>query len=397
MAEIEFTVYNRSSQYHDVLRQLLDAFEEQYRIHVNVRVLVVPHQWTELNHIAVFRQGPDLSEVYTTRVSNLAAMNASRPYKVVEITHLEQRDRFAPNYWETCRRVGDPNIWAVPWLGESYVIYYRRDLLAKAGVDEQQAFASHQALDETAAALARQAVDVPAELPVHYNRFAVLHSLASWVWSSGAEFCTQDGKRMLFDQPAFLAAARQFFDLLRHLSPAGRDLLQEHKESLFVQGKSAFTVGNANLLERYGPAAPEVQDNLSAAVIPGEHFAGGSNLVIWSHSRNPEAALELVEYLTSEPVLKQLSRVSNTIPTRLSILEAAVAQPDVVLRAVAKSIYTGRSYPSGALWGMVGEQLANVLLALGMERVRKPQDDLDALLKKHIEPLTRRINLSLSQ
>jgi multiple sugar transport system substrate-binding protein len=397
MPDIEISVYSRNPQYHAKLRALLNQFEEQAGIHVNIRVLAPTNQWAELTKYGLYRHGPDISEVSTTRASNLAAMKGSRPFSQIDINRLEQDDPFATNYWETCRLYGDPQIWAVPWLGESYLIHYRRDLLEKAGLHPATAFQSHQAIDAAAAQLAAHGEDLPVELTMHYNRFALLHSLSSWVWTCGAEYCTQDGKRMLFNQPGFLDAARRYFSLLRHMSAEGRKLLATHSESLFLKGRSAITFGSPNLLNRRETAVPETRENWAVAGLPGEHFTGGSNLVIWQYTYQDEVCLMLIDYLNSRPVLQELLPCSNTIPTRLSILNAPEVQSDPFHRVMAESIRTGRSYPTGALWGMIGDQLANALQAVGMDLVHKPDSSLEAVLHDAIDPLTKRLNRTLTE
>ncbi len=398
MDELELTVQQHTPQTAAVLTGLLQQFEAQSRVRVKLRLLDWLSARAELDRVALRGQGPDVSEIGSTWVTELIAMNALRPIATAELSKIGKPQDFAAASWKTVHIEGDDSIRAVPWHAETYVIHYRTDLLRQAGLDEATAFQTHAQIDRTAQRLKEIGVPVPVELPLTSDHYGTLHALASWVWGRGGDFCTPDGKQVLFDQPAALDALRSYFGLLRHLSPEGRRWMQAKEgATLFHQGKSAMAFGTIMLTQSDAGIAPEVSANWGTAVLPAPCFVGGSNLVIWNHTRHERAAVELVRFLMSDAALAQANRAMATLPPRLAVLNAPEFARDPVRRVMTQAIKTGRSYPAFRLWGMLEDRLVSALLSIGSEVLAQPDRDLRATVEQHIKPLSQRLNLTLAQ
>ncbi len=398
MDEIELTVQQHTSQTAEVLTRLLQQFEAQSRVRVKLRLLDWLSARAELDRVALHGQGPDVSEIGSTWVTELIAMNALRPFTAAELSKIGKPQDFAPASWKTVHIEGDDSIRAMPWHAETYVIHYRKDLLRQAGIDETTAFQTHMQIDQTAERLKAIGVPAPVELPLTSDRYGTLHALASWVWGQGGDFCTPDGKRVLFDQPAALDAMQSYFGLLRHLSPEGRRLMQTKEgATLFHQGKSAIAFGTIMLTQSDAGIAPEVSANWGIAALPAPCFVGGSNLVIWNHARHERAAVELVRFLMSDAVLAQANRAMATLPPRLTVLNSREFANDPVRGVMTQAVKTGRSYPAFRLWGMLEERLVNALLSIGAEALAQPDRDVRETIEQSLKPLAQRLNLTLAQ
>jgi multiple sugar transport system substrate-binding protein len=291
----------------------------------------------------------------------------------------------------------DSTQWAIPWLAESFGLHYRADLLKKAGVDEANAFATHEHLEETVAALAKSGVALPIEFPLGLDTFSNLHSLASWVWTAGGNFSSDNGKRVVFDQPEALEAICRYYGLLRGLSAKARQMMRERKSSLFPEGKSAITFGTLMMYQNRANAPDVVKKNWRMVSLPGKHFMGGSNLVVWNHTRGERPALDLVRFLTSPAVLERCALPLATIPPRLSALESVQANPDPNLRAYAAAVRNGRAYENVPMWGLIEYRLLPVLLQIGAAAISDDNLDLDGLIRKQIETLAQRLNITLAR
>ena len=173
MDEIQLSVMLHSPQTEDVLRGLLAQFEAQERVRVRLWLLDWVTARAELTRMAMYQQGPDVSEVGTTWIPDLVAMNGLRPFTPKELAGIGGREAFVPVSWQTVSLTHDPACWALPWLAETYAIHYRRDWLRQAGVDEASAFVDHAALDATAARRAAPRGGVPGEQPRHTHGNAV--------------------------------------------------------------------------------------------------------------------------------------------------------------------------------------------------------------------------------
>jgi len=397
MPEIELSVMNHSPESSAMLRSLLDEFERRSGIRVQLKTLEWVNAKTELNRIATYHQGPDVSEVGTTWVSDLISMNALRSFQQHEVARIGRPDEFVPTSWETSHLMAEQLAWAVPWLSETYIIYYRKDLLRQAGVDEAGAFTSHARLAETAESLKDSGVSIPAELSFEWDQFGILHALASWVWASGGDFCSPDGRHVTFQEPEALKAIQAYFDLLRYISPEGARAMLEAPVNLYQKGQSGIMFSTLSNTTNPADFAPGVLENTGAAVLPGARFAGGSNLVVWRHSRHEEAAIELVRFLTEAGTLLRLIRPFRALPSRLSALEMPEIMNHPILRVAAESVKDGRSYPRVALWGLVEDRLIRVLIQISLYYISNPTTDLNQLVSHQIDALARRLNITLAQ
>jgi len=396
MQEIDFSLMIHTPQTVEVLRELMDEFERTSRVHVNLHTLRWEDAHAELNKIALYHHGPDISEIGSTWVSDLIAMNSLRPFSTAEIYQIGKPEDFIPQSWETCHLINDDTQWDIPWLAEPYVIHYRQDLLAKAGIDPAAAFTSHDAFARTAAALAGHA-PVPVEYPLGLDQFGTLHVLASWLWSAGADFCAPDGRQVLFNKPEAISAIRAYFDVLASQPVKARKLMRERKSSLFNSGQAAVCFGTLMAYNNRASAMPKVRDHWQVAPLPGAHFLGGSNLVVWKHARNERAALDLIRFLASPGVQVRCAPPLATLPTRLEALTDPLITADPALSVFAESARTGRSYLNVPLWGLIEDRLVAALLHIGEQALSDTPPDLEIFLPKLIDGIARRLNITLAK
>ena len=105
--------------------------------------------WQELLQVALYFKGPDVSEIGTTWLGSLMGMEALRPFSPLEVKSLGGAAAFSSASWDSCHEPGETQILAIPWYLDLRLIYYRRDILQKAGVDESTAFLTSENLLDT--------------------------------------------------------------------------------------------------------------------------------------------------------------------------------------------------------------------------------------------------------
>ncbi len=397
MDEITLSVMRNNQQTEPALRRLLDRFERLHGIRVRLQVLLWDNARQEVKNFAIHQRGPDVSAIGTTWISDLVAMNALQPLDQVSAHPLGSPAEFVPAAWDTALSGAEKRIVAAPWLVDTYVIHYRHDLFEQAGIDPSTAFTSHAQIDDTVRRLSQAGLTNPFQLPYHYDRFCTQHSLAAWVWGHGGEFCTPDGSRVLFDQPEALAGIREYFSLARHLTPEARTRLAGPDSfSLFRQGQAAAAFGTLSLMYDPQEIPARVRENWRAAPIPGPHFVGGVNLVMWKYSMRDKAALELIRYLNGPEEVAEIAQAMLTSPARLSVLEGRTYAQDALLRVISASARSGRTYPAVRLWGLIEERLIGALSTLGSQVLQPASPDLDQLLQDNIKPIARRLNVTLT-
>lgn len=398
MEELELSVMAHTPETVTTLTTLLDEFKARTGIQVHLTCLDWLTARAELNKAALYHRGPDVSEVGSTWVPDLISMNVLHPLLPHELGEAGQASNFVRATWDTVH-IDDPNKpWALPWHTETYVIHYRRDLLKRAGVDEATAFSTHANFESTAASLARVGVPVPVELTLQTDRYGTLHALASWVWANGGQFLSDDSKSTLLNQPKALDAIRAYFRLLRHASLEGRQaMLRKTHTPLFHEGLSAITFGTMRMATPEGNPPRDVTDNWGWASLPQPCFVGGSNLVIWKHTRNKRAALKLVEFLTDAATLVRSNPAMATLPPRIAVLQSGAYTSDPMLKVMSQAAQSGQAYPPLRLWGLVEDKLVAALLKIGTQILSNPDESIDNIVQREVEAASRRLDMILAQ
>ena len=399
MHEIELSIMAHGTEPAGSVRPVLEQFEAQCRCHVRVRVLAWETAWTELVKIALYSTGPDVSEVGTNWISNLTAMEALRPFHPTELEAVGGAPAFLGLAWQSGRVIGSTQTWAVPWLADTRVILYRRDLLAKAGIDETTAFQTHSQFEWTLERLQASGVtSSPLVIPTQTTA-NTLHNLASWVWGAGGDFISVAGKRTLFNQPEAHAGIRAYLGLHRYLAPQARGLDARHSDSFYLQGQAAVTVSGPwlILLNLESSPAAQVIANTGVVLPPGVPFIGGSNLVIWKHTRQDRRALELVRFLTSQAVQSSYCQRAGLLPVRLNVLDAPAFVDHPLYRVMSEGLRVGRSFPSFSAWGLIEDGLTTELACLWADLRADSSLDLDTAITERLGPLAQRLDLTLGQ
>ena len=82
------------------IQPLLDEFESDSGIRVRLRLLAWDTAWSDLVKVALYGDGPDVSEIGSTWLGDLVAMNAVRALDEAELAHLERPSAFLPSAWQ---------------------------------------------------------------------------------------------------------------------------------------------------------------------------------------------------------------------------------------------------------------------------------------------------------
>lgn len=387
MSEIEFSVMGPENV--AGLQPLLDQFEAQHRIKVRVRPLRWDTSWSDLVKVAIYGDGPDISEIGSTWLGDFVAMNALAQFDEAFITSLGRANAFLPTTWQS----GQGAVWAIPWFTGARLLFYRRSLLAQANINPAQAFGTATAFDQTLAQLQAAGVSVSWTVPTGHTHTTLLNT-ASWVWGAGGDFVSPDGKRTLFSEDAARAGLRAYFALGRYLAPSVRHLNGLEPDEQFLHDpQTALTLSGSWL---FGAAQKRVGEDLAVALPPGAPFVGGSYFVVWKHSRKQAEALKLIRYLTQTPAQVAYSQQVGLLPARLEAHTHAPYTQPLWQRAI-EGVKAGRSFPPTRSWGLMEDRLTTELHHLWQLVLENPAVDLDAALHKRLDPLARRLDLVLGQ
>ncbi len=383
MTDLIFSCMTRA----DVL--CLDDFQSSYHVQVNTQNFTWETAWNELLRIALYGQGPDVSEIGNTWLSSLVAMEALRPLTPRELGFLGGQAHFVPAAWGGSAGLGEDKIWTVPWLIDTRVIYYRRDWLEQAGIKETSAFETHEAMIGTLGRLQASKIEIPWAMPTR-SSLDMLLNMTSWVWKAGGHFRTPDGRRLRLGEPEAQAGMRAYFELHHFLAPPAQALNVVETDLLFSQGKAAAVISGPWLLRTLMQAGTLLPD-VGVALVPGVPYVGGTDLVIWRHALNVHNAIQFIAHLTSPKTQRHIFNLTGFLPSCAAVLDDEPFTSDPYYRVFAQSLKSGRMLQRSRRWAVIEQRLVNMLSQLWSDLASNPCLDLGVEIAERTAVLINRL------
>ncbi|GIE57076.1 multiple sugar transport system substrate-binding protein [Actinoplanes octamycinicus] len=322
----------------DAIQQVITDFQNS---HPNIKVTVKPGQDdSKVTQAIGAGNGPDVGLSYSTDIVGKFCSSGAwvdlKPYIERDKVDLAELNATTRSYTEF-----DGKRCAMPFLADAYGMYYNKDLFAKAGLagppktlDELTAYAKKLTVKNADGSLKTVGF-----LPLYdFYENAAAHLAPA----TGAKWLTEDGKSAVGSDPNWKALISWQKDLVDWY---GYDNLTKFKASLGDEfsADNAFQKGQVaiNIDAEYRLAFLKDQSpNLRYGVAPlpttdparyGGGYVTGNIVGISKNAKNPEAAWELIKYLTTNDtaVIKLAGLLKNVPTTTRAIADPSLnADPD---------------------------------------------------------------------
>lgn len=364
----------------------LDAFQRQSHIEVQHEQYDWANAWQQILSVALYQKGPDVSEVGSTWLDNLGDMNALRPFSPSELRSLGGEAAFLPNTWHHLLSSGGLVV-SIPWTVDTRLVIYRQDWLAKANVDPQSAFQTPEALRETLQRLRAAGLEYPLAMA---TRGLTFHLLAPFVWGRGGGFRSPDLQKITLVEPEARQGMLDYYQLQPFINPEDRLLDYAGADQSYLQGKAAVLLSGQwviQALKQQFNLLPEVRENSACALPPGVPFVGGSYLVIWRHGLHDSESIQLISYLTSPEVMRQIFSQAASFPARLEALALPPFSDDPDYQVVIECIRRGRSFRTARRWATIELRLNAFYEQLWEDLFTEPHLDLPREIEKRTREL----------
>lgn len=319
---LRFWAFGREGE---VVQELVRGFERE---HPGVRVRVQQIPWSaaheKLLTAIVGRSTPDVAQLGNTWIPELVTLGALAPAAMPVADSAYFPGILATN-------IVRDTLFGLPWYVDTRVIFYRKDVLRRAGYATMpENWAEWR---EAMLAIKRGAG------PGQYAIFLPMNE-----WPPLAILGLQQGSPLIdsagfgaFRAPAFARAFDFLLSLYRDsLAPPVSNTQIANLYQEFSRGTFAmYITGPWNLGEfrRRLPAAQ--QDAWGTATIPGPtgaasgvSLAGGSSLVVFRASPHRELAHALVAYLSRPALQAQFYRLTGDLPARREAWSDSVLAAD---------------------------------------------------------------------
>ena len=278
-------------------------------------------------------------------------------------------------------------LYAVPDYSNADLLYYRKDILAKAGKQPPTTWAQLQQLAKTVAP--RYGLYGYAGTFAPYEGLTV--NFAAAVQSAGGSILSPEGTKVTVDSAKALQGLEFLVDGFRQgwIPKVTLSYEEQSSQDAFAAGKFLFLDNWPDVYAALSVPGPEnkVYGKFGVAALPGpdgmgSSSLGGANLAISAYSQHQRTALDFIKYMTNldnerqmleqgsfPPVWTKLYTDKSLIRSHpyLPVLEQAInsAQPrpaitnyDQASLAISSTVYealTQQKRPQQALTEMAGQ------------------------------------------
>jgi multiple sugar transport system substrate-binding protein len=388
-AVIELWAFGREGE---MVARLLPEFE---RRHPGLRVRVQQIPWSAAHEklLTAYVGGamPDLFQLGSTWIPELVAIGALEPLDgLIAGSSVVARDDYFPGILDA--NVIDGTTWGVPWYVDTRLLFYRSDVLARAG---------HPTPPRTWAEWIEAMTRVKEQAGP--DRHAILLPVTEWeapvilALQLGAGLLRDGDRYGDFQNPAFREAFGFYLDLFRRglASRAGAaDVANLYQD--FASGAFSFCLtGPWNLGEFRRRLPASLAESWSTAPMPGPDaerpgisLAGGASLVLVRTSQRKEAAFRLVEFLSEPERQVEFYQLSGDLPARRSAWAAPALAGDPRAGAFFAQLRHVRPTPKVPEWERIAAAISRHAEAAirghaSPEQALKALDgEVDAVLEK---------------
>lgn len=285
----------------------------------------------------------------------------------------------------------DGQLYAVPYVTNAGLLYYRKDILEQEGEDPPRTWAE----------LARQARTIAPEygLDGYAGQFlpyeGLTANLTEAVLSAGGSLLADEGARVTVD-----ARVREGLEFLADGVREGwiprKSLSYKEEESreAFQSGKLLFLRNWPYVYSMAGQQGSAVAGEYGTVPLPGPDgpgtsVLGGSNLAVSEGSRNARSAADLMAYLTSAPAQRRVLTEGGLPPVRADLYrDPELVRDHPYLPILRRSILSAEPRTKSPRYDQV--TLAVQAVAHDVLALRQTPAEAVARLKRELTAIARR-------
>ncbi|MBY6037653.1 sugar ABC transporter substrate-binding protein [Fictibacillus nanhaiensis] len=367
------------------LPKIAEEFEkENPKIDVKVQALPWDQAHDKLLTAVASKKGPDVLQMGTTWIPEFASAGALKDLTphVKDYPELNSKNYFEGSV-ETTKY--EDKLVGVPWYIDTRVLYYRTDLLEKAGYKE-----APKTWDEL-----KDAADKLADRGK--GKYGI--SIDAKEQSLGFMFARQNGAELLtsknepnFNEPKFVEAVDYLNSFYKSgaapKEELGIDIIQGFRD----EGILPMFISGPWMIKLINDQAPDLKGKWSTAVLPTKEnnlsALGGSNLSVFEHTKHEKEALKFAAYMSKPETQLKWMEMTNSLPAVKQAWEDESLTGNDYYNAFGEQMKAAQPMPVIKQW----EEIAQTYLKSFEQIYRGGADvekEMDAFNKKAEEILKK--------
>ena len=259
---------------------------------------------------------------------------------------------FLPSCLEVCRQAGV--YYALPYVGNSQLFFYRKDLFGKYGLPAPGTWTEVLAGAKKIGAGEKMFGYVMRAAPGN----PVVADFMPLFWAFGAEMFAPNGAPAVASEEG-IAALRFMLELGKYSPPGYAGFNADEVSAHLLQSTAAMSINwPAWIAAMDDPAKSKVVGKIEFAAMPSEKRKGVAELGSWllalpAASKNKDRAFEFLYWATGADQMKQAVRRGNP-PTRRSVfLDPDLRAKYRALPAQLQSLESARPRPRTPRWNEI--------------------------------------------
>ncbi|MBT1093829.1 ABC transporter substrate-binding protein [Streptomyces sp. Tu102] len=285
----------------------------------------------------------------------------------------------------------DGHLYALPYVTNAGLFYYRKDILDKEGEKPPHTWDELERLAKTLAPKYGLGGYAGQFLP--YEGLTV--NAAEAVQSQGGSILVDEGKRVTVDSPAARRALEFLADGVREgwIPKEALTYKEEESRKAFQEGRLLFLRNWPYVHALANGADSEVAGKFGVVPLLGtrDHAAGilgGSNLAINANSRHRASANDLLAYLTSDRVQRQVLADGGLPPVRADLYsDPALIRQYPYLPTLREAVLAAKPRPKSPRYDQVNLVIQAVVHDVMAQR-ETPESAI-ARLNRELEAIAR--------
>lgn len=284
--------------------------------------------------------------------------------------------------WEPALK--DSSIYGFPWILDTRVLFYNKDLLKRAGLDPERKPLIWQDLLS-----AVQKIHDPQNKIYGFGansaeRHRLYKKFLPFLWGNNGLILSPDGKQCWINTKQ----GREALEFYVSLTKSGLIDTQLRLDEAFRQGKIGFVISGGWLLEQIRKNEPDL--NFGVGLMPRPKaetgfpasFAGGEYLVINQKSKHTQEAMKFVRFLTDlDNALELCKAIGTPSPAHALAPLDDYYNKDPFLSIFQEQLNYSLTPPWTHKWVYVEEQIEQAV-EQAMYGKKTPKESLDEAKKK---------------